>query len=92
MFCGTNDMTKTCIHLSNHNHPIIDGQCRDFFDTLWGFIAQEMIKTSTAKTFASALATSKEFFDTILIHTSDKPKEMLWGKALDDVIDKFQVL
>jgi len=61
-------------------------------DTISSLIAREVAKTPTTKTFAIALAASKEFLDTFLVHEGDGPKEMLQGKALDAVMDKFQVL
>jgi hypothetical protein len=49
-------------------------------------------KTSTAKISTIALAASKEFLDGYLIHSNCGPKKMLWGKALEDILDKFEHL
>lgn len=38
------------------------------------------------------MAASKEFLDTFLIHNGVGQKEMLHGKALEKVMDKFQIL
>jgi hypothetical protein len=46
-------------------------------------------KVSIAKNSAIALVAGKEFLDGYFIH---RPKEMLWGKALEDVLDKFEIL
>jgi len=85
-------MTRACIHLGSHSHPVANGLYRESLDTISSLIAREVAKTPTAKTSAIALAASKEFLDTFLVDEGDGPKEMLRGKALDVVMDKFQVL
>jgi hypothetical protein len=49
-------------------------------------------KIPTAKISTIAFAASKEFLDGYLNHNGLGPKEMLWGKALEDVLDKFEIL
>jgi len=88
---GSTHMTRAYIHLDSHSHPIIDGLCRDSIDTISRLFTQEVVKTPIAKASAIALAASKDFLDTFLVHEGEGPKEMLQGKALDDIMDKFQV-
>jgi hypothetical protein len=38
------------------------------------------------------MAASKEFLDKYLIHSSPRPKKMLQGQELEDVLDKFEHL
>ena len=38
------------------------------------------------------MAASKELLDKYFIHNGLGPKKMLWGKALEDVLDKFEHL
>jgi hypothetical protein len=85
-------MTRACIHLGMHNHPVSDGIYRETLDTISGLIAQEVSKTPTTKTSAIAMAASKEFFDKYLIHNCPRPKKMVWGQELEDVLDKFEHL
>jgi hypothetical protein len=73
------DMTRACIHLGMHDHPIFDGICRKTLDTISSLIAQEVSKTPTAKNSAIAMAASKEFLDKYLIHSGPGPKKMLLG-------------
>jgi hypothetical protein len=89
---GKGDMSRACIHLGMHNHTVSDGICQEIVDTISGLIAQEVSKTHTAKNFAIAMAVSKEFKDKYLIHSSPRPKKMLWGQELEDVLDKFEHL
>jgi hypothetical protein len=32
------DMTRACIHLGMHNHPVSDGICQETLDTIFGLI------------------------------------------------------
>jgi hypothetical protein len=86
------DMTRACIHLGMHNHPVSDGIFRETIDTISSLFAQEVSKTPTAKNSAIAMATSKEFLDKYLIHSSPRSKKMLRGQELEDVLDKFEHL
>jgi hypothetical protein len=49
-------------------------------------------KTPTAKNSAVALVASKKFLNGYLNHSGLGPKKMLQGKALEDVLDKFEIL
>jgi hypothetical protein len=85
-------MTMACIHLGMHAHPISDGICRETFDTISGLIAQEVSKSPTAKNSTIAMVASKELLDKYLIYSGPGSKKMLWGKELEDVMDKFEHL
>jgi hypothetical protein len=89
---GKGDMSRACIHLGMHNHPVSDGVCRETLDIISSLIAQEVSKTPTAKNSAIAMAASKEFLDKYLIHSGPGPKKMLRGQELEDVLDKFEHL
>jgi hypothetical protein len=85
-------MSRACIHLGMHNHPVSDGICRETLDTISSLITQEVSKTPTAKNSTIAMAASKEFLDKYLKHTGPGPKKMLRGQELKDVLDKFEHL
>jgi hypothetical protein len=86
------DMTRACIHLGMHNHSVSDGICQETLNSISSLIRQEVFKTPIAKNFAIPMAASKELLDKYLIHSGPGPKKMLWGKALEDVLDKFEHL
>jgi hypothetical protein len=86
------EMTRVYIHLGMHNHPVFDGIYRQTLYTISGLITQEMSRTPTAKNPIIALATSKRFLGGYLFHSNPGPKEILWRKALEDVLDKFEIL
>jgi hypothetical protein len=85
-------MSRACIHLGMHNHPISDGICQETLDMISGLIAQEVSKTPTTRNSAIAMAASKEFLDKYLIHSGPGSKKMLRGQELKDVLDKFEHL
>jgi hypothetical protein len=86
------DMTRACIHLGTHDHPVSDCICWETLDTISSLIAQEVSKTPTTKNSAIAMAASKEFLDKYLIHSDPGPKKMLRDQELEDVLDKFEHL
>jgi hypothetical protein len=43
------DMTRACIHLGMHNHPVSDGVCRETIGTISNLLTQEVSKTPTTK-------------------------------------------
>jgi hypothetical protein len=87
---GKNDITRACIHLGMYNHPVSNGICQETFDTISGLIAQEVSKTPTAKNSTIAITASKEFLDKYLIYSGPRPKKMLQGQELEDILDKFE--
>jgi len=92
VFSNTTVMTRACIHLGNHIHLVASGTCRESLETITGLIVDKVSKTPTATNSAIVLAASKHFLDHHLIHNRDGPKEMLEGKSLKDVMDRFQIL
>jgi hypothetical protein len=70
-----------------HNYPISDGICQETLDTISGLISQQVSKTPTIP-----MAASKEFLDKYVIHSGPRPKKMLQGHELEDVLDKFEHL
>ena len=89
---GKDKMSKACIHLGMHNHPISDGICWETFDTIFGLIAQEVSKTPTTKNSTISMAASKEFLYKYPIHSGPRSKKMLWDHELEVVLDKFEPL
>ena len=76
---GKSDMTRACIHLGMHNHPISNGICQETLDTISSLIAQEVSKTPIAKNSTIIMVASKEFLDKYLIYNGLRSKKMLWG-------------
>jgi len=73
-------------------HPVASGTCRESLEAITGLIAEEVSKIPSATNSAIVLAASKHFLDNHLIYNRDGPKEMLEGKSLKDVMDRFQIL
>jgi hypothetical protein len=89
---GKSDMTRACIHLRMHDHPVFDGICQETLDTISGLIAQEVSKTPISKNSAIVVATSREFLDKYFIHSGPGSKKMFQGKEPKGVLDKFEYL
>lgn len=86
------DRLRACIYLGYHRRHVATSQCQESLEIITGLIAAEVEKTPTAKDSAIALAASKEFLDTFLVHIGPGPEKMLRGAELDEVIDKFRML
>ena len=75
-------MTRVCIHLGNHIHPVAFGICRESLDTIFGLIVVEVSKTRIATNSAIAFAASKQFLDTLFIYNIDRPKRDVIGEVV----------
>ena len=53
-------MSRVCIHLGVHDHPISKGTCCESLDMAYKCTAQEVIKTPTAKNSSIIMASSKK--------------------------------
>ncbi len=54
-------MSRVTIHLGVHNHPIMDGKCREFIEETRRFIVKEVNCTLDAKMSAISLNAIKTF-------------------------------
>jgi hypothetical protein len=86
-------MSRACIHLGVHEHPVSNGTRRESLDMAYQCVANEVIKTSTAKNSTIVMATSKKFLADYLLKTpSNAEGHHLVGESLEVVMDKFSTL
>jgi hypothetical protein len=52
-------MSRACIHIGVHDHPVANGTCRESLDMAYQCVANEVLKTPTAKNSAIVMAASK---------------------------------
>ena len=53
--------SRVCIHLGVHEHPVSNGTYRESLDMTYQCVANEVIKTPTAKNSAIIMAAIKKF-------------------------------
>jgi len=61
------ELSRTCVHLGVHNHPMSIGVCREFLDMAFLCVANEVFKTLIVKNSTIVMAINKQFmFDCFL--------------------------
>ena len=53
-------MSRACIYLGVHDHPMANGTCRESLDMTYQCVANEVLKTPTTKNSTIVMATSKQ--------------------------------
>jgi hypothetical protein len=87
------EMSRACIHLGVHEHPVSNGTCRDSLDMAYQCVANEVMKTPTAKNSAIVMAASKQFLAVYLLKSpSNGEGHHLVGESLEVVMDKYSIL
>ena len=54
-------MSRVCIHLGKHDHPVANDTCSESLDMAYQCVANEVLKTPTAKSSAIVMAARKQF-------------------------------
>jgi hypothetical protein len=72
------------IHLGVHNHPIVDGKCRESLEETRKLIINKVDRTPNTKMFVISLSASKTFLTKHMFDDcSDGKVELLKGEQLE---------
>jgi hypothetical protein len=86
-------MSRGCIHIGVHDHPVANGTCLESLDMAYQCVANEVLKTPTTKISAIVMAASKQFLaDYFLKSPANVEGHHLIGSSLKLVMDKFSTL
>ena len=85
-------MSRVCIHLGVHDHPITNGMGCKSLDMAYKHVAQDVIKTSTTKYFAIVMAMSKGVLVDYLLNFHQMVKALTWEVYHWMVMEKFNTL
>ena len=86
-------MSRACIRLGVHDHPVANGICRESLDIPYQYVANEVLKISTAKNSAIVMATSKQLLaDYLFKSPANVEGHHLVRSSLEVVMDKFNTL
>ena len=86
-------MSKACIHLGVHKYHVSNDTCCESLDIAYQCVANEVMKTPTAKNSVIVMAASKKFLvDYLLKSPSNGEGYYLAGSLLEVVMDKFSTL
>ena len=53
-------MTRACVHIGTHDHPVAKGHCRNAMVQIWKIIKDQVSKSPNATPNAISLAVGKE--------------------------------
>ena len=86
-------MSRACIHLGVHNHLVANDTCYESMDMAYQCVANEVLKTPTAKNSAIVMATNKQLLvDYLLKSPANIEGHHLVESSLEVVMDKFNTL
>ena len=83
-------MTRACMHLGSHNHPVKVGNYRDSTEIMKSLIGEQVEKMPTATSSAIVLEARKEFLGELLLCQDGATQRTLALDELVPVFDKFK--
>jgi hypothetical protein len=89
---GRDDMTRACIHLGVHEHPMKDGVYQDFKDRTCILFGEQVEKTPHATNSAIVMEATKELLGELLLAPQGVPAKTLTFEELVPVLDKYKYL
>ena len=84
-------MSRACIHMDTHFHPVAKGDCRAAMDQIWEEVKIQVVKTPSAKAGAIGIAVGKWLLMKGLIN-EDGDGKLLSENELSSVLEKWSAL
>ena len=81
-------MTRACIHLGSHGHPVKVGDYRDTKKQLTDYIERQVERTPSATRSAIVLEATKDLLGKLLLRPKDAPTKTLTLEELEPVFDQ----
>ena len=85
------NMSRACIHIGTHKHPVAKGDCRDAMDQIREEIKTQVAKTPSAKASAIGIAVGKELLMKGLIN-EDGDGKVLSELELNSILERWAAL
>ena len=86
-------MSRVCIHLGVHDHPITNDTCHELLDMSYQCVVNEVLKIPTTKSLVIIMAASKQILANYLLKSPDSGESHhLVDSSLEVVMDKFNTL
>ena len=87
---GGPNVTRACIHLGHHKHPVKVGDYRDTKSKINTVIEEQIQRTPSATKSAVVLEASKELLGEFLLRSEDERPKTLSLEDLVPVLDRFK--
>ena len=85
---GKDYMTRACLHLGSHRHPVKVGIYRDAMERTRSLLGEQVERTPTATNSSIVLEASKELIGELLLRPEGAPQKSLEFHELIPVLDQ----
>ena len=89
---GGENMSRACVHLGVHEHPVKIGEYQDFKDRSRTLLAEQVEKTPTATNSAIVMEATKELLGELLLRPEGAPTKTYTFEELVPVLDKCKYM
>jgi hypothetical protein len=89
---GTPHMTRACVHLGSHDHPVKAGDHRDFIDMTNNLIGDQVERTPSATRSTIMLEIAKEILGPLLLAKKGDQQKILELDELQGIFDRCKHL
>jgi hypothetical protein len=89
---GTTNMTRACVHLGHHNHPVKVGEDRKIKERMRKIIEEQVERTPKATNFAIVMEATKELIGELLINLERALVRKYDLEELAPVLDKLKYM
>ena len=74
-------MTRACVHLGSHKHPVKSGDHRDFIELTKSLIGEQVERTPSATRSTIVLETTKEVLGPLLLAKEGEERMQYLGSG-----------
>jgi hypothetical protein len=85
-------MTRACIRLGVHKHPVKDGEYHDFKDRTRTLLGEQVERTPHATNSAIVMEATKELLEELLLVPQGVPAKTMTFEELVPVLDKYKYM
>jgi hypothetical protein len=89
---GGDHMTRACVHLGIHEHPVKNGEYQDFKDRSCTLLAEQVEKTPHATNSSIMMEATKELLGELLLRPEGAPSKTFTLEELVPVLDKCRYM
>jgi hypothetical protein len=89
---GLASMTRACLHLGHHNHPVKDGEDQEIKEKTRKLIEEQVERTLKATNSAIVMEASKELVGELLINPKGAPVQKYDLEELVPVLEKCKYM
>jgi hypothetical protein len=89
---GGDHMTRACVHLEVHKHPVKNGEYQDFKDRSRTLLAEQVERTPHATNSSIMMEATKELLGELLLSPEGAPAKTFTFEELVPVFDKYRYM